>query len=314
MVLKQSHMRVHIPVALMAVAAVMMLPGDAHAGGTLGDMIKNIGNSTSSLTDLVSFLAYLIGVLFAGIGVYKLKNHVEFGPQSVPLADPLKMLFAGGLMLSIPSISRVVQATFGDSGAAQDTTWSAADDSASGAQLDGMMIKFMENVHAPLELFFVFFCYIAGAALLLIAIHRFTKTAQDGPRGPAGLGTVATFVLSGVLFSIAPSVGMLTETLFGSRDSMTNVEFLALEGSLGDANGHAQNVVISILAFMMIVGILSIIRGFFVLRGVAEGNQQMTMMSGISHLVAGAILVNFGQFANIIQTTLGITEYGLQFN
>lgn len=284
-------------------------------GGTLGELIDHVREGTDSLPNLVAFLAYLIATMFAALGIYKLKNHVEFGPQSVPLADPLKYLGAGGLMFALPSITGVIQATFGDQGVSQDTGWSATGGSGTPGTLDAMMVSFMRNTFEPTQNFFIFFCFVAGAALLLIAIHRLTKTAQEGPRGPAGAGTIATFVLAGILLSLAPSVGMITETLYGGRDSMTTVSFMALEGSMSDAAaGHTRNVIVSVLAFMIIVGILSIIRGFFVLRGVAEGNQQMTMMSGIVHLVAGALLVNFGQFANIIQNTLGITGYGVLFN
>lgn len=285
----------------------------AAQSGTLGEMIDRIRENSDSLPNLVAFLAYLIASLFAGLGIYKLKNHVEMGPQSVQLAEPLKFLFAGGLMFALPSITGVLQATFGDEGAAQDVDWNASANG-TGATLDNMMIRFMEDAFGPFVTFMTFFCFVAGAVMTLVAIHRFTKTAQEGPRGPTGMGTIATFILAGVLFSVAPSVGMLVETLFGGRTSMTEVEFMALNASLGGASGHAENVVVSILAFMIIVGILSIIRGFFILRGLAEGNQQMTMMGGLSHIIAGAILVNFGQFANIIQNTLGVNQFGVLFS
>lgn len=288
----------------------------APESGTLGALIMNVVEGTSSLPDLVSFLAYFVAVLFAALGVYKLKNHVEYGPQSVPLADPLKFLAAGGLMFALPSIAGVVQATFGDEGPSQDIGWSPLGDTqGTPGTLDAMMVAFVQNSYVPAQLLFTFFCFVAGAALLLVAIHRLTKTAQEGPRGPAGAGTIATFVLAGVLFSLAPSVGMIVETLYGGRSSMMTVEMFALESSLTTdaAKNHTRNVITSVLAFMVIVGIISIIRGFFILRGVAEGNQQMTMMGGIVHLVAGALLVNFGQFANIIQKTLGLNEYGVLF-
>ena len=284
------------------------------ASGTLGDMINRLMSGTANLPDFISFIAVLIGVLFVALAIYKLKNHVEFGPQSVPLAEPLKLLFTGGLMMTLPTVSTVVWETFGDHNAAQNIGWTASGASATGS-LDGMLMNFMSNIYGPMTTLMVFFCYVAGAALMLIAVHRFTKTAQEGPRGPTGLGTIATFVLAGVLFSVAPSVGTMTETLFGGRDSMTEVSFLALSATMGaTGSAHAENVVVSVLAFLIIVGILSIIRGFFVLRGVAEGNQQMTMMGGVSHVIAGAILVNFGQFANIIQNTLGISGFGVLFN
>jgi hypothetical protein len=286
--------------------------GLQQASGTLGEMMNRIIGGTANLPDFISIISTLIGILFVTLGIYKLKNHTEFGQQSVPLADPLKLLFAGALMMTLPTVASVVATTFGGVGAEQDIGW---DDSASGAGgLDGMLVNFMSNIYGPMVNLMVFFCYVAGAALMLIAVHRFTKTAQEGPRGPTGLGTIATFVLAGVLFSVAPSVGTLTETLFGGRNSMTSVEFLALSDTMGEGSAHSENVVMSVLAFLIIVGILSIIRGFFVLRGVAEGNQQMTMMGGVSHVIAGAILVNFGQFANIIQNTLGIGGYGVLFN
>ena len=289
------------------------IAANAGGGGTLGALVDQAVINTSILPDVASYLAYLCGFLFVAVALYKLKNHIEFGPQSVPLADPLKYLLAGGLSMALPFIATVAVNTFGNDGAAQDIGWDNAGYTGTPGTLDDMMIRFMGDIFGPVTNLFVFFCYVAGAVLMLIAIHRFTKTAQEGPRGPTGLGTVATFILAGVLFSIAPMVGVLTETLFGTRDSMTEVSFLALEDAGVDTE-HARRVTVAVLAFLIIVGILSIIRGLFVLRGVAEGNGQMTMMGGISHLIAGAILVNFGQFANIIQNTLGVDAYGVLFN
>ncbi|PCI01035.1 MAG: hypothetical protein COB76_02285 [Alphaproteobacteria bacterium] len=301
-------------VLVLILMLIALNPGTAHAGGTLGDMFDRIRENSSSLPDVVSFVCYMTGFLFAGLGIYKLKNHVEHGPQSVPLADPLKILLTGSIMLALPSIGVAMQETFGDEGDAQEIGWTPDTGAVSGGTLDGMMMKVMENAYVPFVSLLTFFCFTAGAILLAVAVHRFTKTAQEGARGPTGLGTMATFMLAGVLFSIAPSVGTFTETIFGGRESMTTVDFLALSGGDADAKRHAENVVVSILAFMIIVGLISIVRGFFILRGVAEGTQQMTMMSGLSHIIAGALLVNFGQFANIIQETLGLTGTGLNFS
>jgi len=278
---------------------------------TLGDLFDRI-SSQDNAYELVSYIAYLAGFLFTAVGVHKLRQHVEYGPQKVELPEPLKYLFTAGLMLTLPMVATVASQTFGDQGDAQAINGALYWNSSTSQGLDGMMIRVMENIYGPVQLLILFFCYVAGAILTMVAIHRFTKTAQEGPRGPTGMGTIATFVLAGVLFSIAPTIGMLAETLFENRDSMNHVQFLSLEEG-SDAQMHAEDVATAIIVFLTIVGILAIVRGLFVLRGVAEGNQQMTMMSGISHVVAGAILVNFGQFANIIQTTLGIDSFGVQF-
>ncbi len=293
-------------------AGLLLVSGDASAQ-TLGDLFDNISSQTN-LIELVSFLAYLTGFIFTAVGLYKLRQHVEIGPQAVQLPEPLKYLFTASLMLALPSVASVAATTFGDDGAVQGINLLGWDTTASsGGGLDGMLQNFIQDSYVPLQWLILFFCYAAGAILMMVAVHRFTKTAQEGARGPTGLGTVATFVLAGALFSIAPFIGVFTETLFGDRQSMTLVDFMALDPSLGSASGNAENVLTAILAFLIIVGILSMIRGFFVLRGVAEGNQQMTMMGGVSHVIAGAILVNFGEFANIIQRTLGIDVYGVSF-
>lgn len=280
--------------------------------GTLGGLIVEMMSNLTSLPDLVSFFGYMLGFLLTVVGVHKLKKHVDHGDNAGPLSDPLKYIAAGGMVMSLPYLSYVATNTFGSDGATQNID--AALDASGGTPgtLDDMMIRVMENAYGPVTNLFVFFCYVTGAILMLIALHRFTKTAQQGAQGPTGLGTIATFILAGVFFSIAPMVGVITETLFGNRDSMTEVAFMSLAASGADTV-HARRVTIAVLAFLIVVGILSIIRGFLVLRGVAEGNQQMTMMSGISHVIAGAILVNFGQFANIIQNTLGVESYGVLF-
>ena len=49
------------------------------------------------------------------------------------------------------------------------------------------------------------------------------------------------------------------------------------------------------------------------MRGVAEGSQQASVMSGVTHLIAGALAVNLGPLLNAVQVTLGITGYGIAF-
>jgi len=298
-------------VALIAI--ITLMPSLANAQ-TLGDLLNRV-SSQDTLINISSFIAYISGVLFASLGVHKLRQHSEFGPQKVELPEALKYLFAGGLMLSIPSIAGIAQATFGSQGGGQEINtlaW-ASGSTTDGSTLDGMMRLFVQDAYVPMQVLITFFCFAAGAMFLVVAIHRFTKTAQEGPRGPTGMGTIATFLLAGALFSIAPMIGMFTETMFGDRTSRTIVQFMAIDsGAAGYAN--ANNVLTSVLAFLAIVGILSVVRGMFVLRGLAEGQQQATMMGGLSHIIAGAVLVNFGGFANIIQNTLGIGNFGIQFN
>jgi hypothetical protein len=74
---------------------------------------------------------------------------------------------------------------------------------------------------------------------------------------------------------------------------------------------HVNAVVAAILAFVALLGWISFIRGFFIMRGVAEGNSQASAMAGFTHILGGALAVNLGGVLKAVQETLGITEYGL---
>jgi hypothetical protein len=287
---------------------------------TLGDVIDNTTLSIANLPQLINYFGYIMAIFFMGLSLFKFYSHVQYGPQQTPLIEPIKYFGITAFAAALPSTAQVLINSFdgfGETGQSinNNSGWA---DTATGTPgtLDTMMMALMQDIYMPMQILLTWFGYVAGFALLLIAIHRLTKTAQQGRQGPAGAGTLATFALAAVCLSFAPSIGVITESLFGGRESLTTVSFLAIDSSLGTeaSKTHVRNVIVSVLVFLVIVGLLSMIRGFFILRGVAEGQQQATLMGGLSHVVAGAILVNFGQFANIVQNTLGIEGYGVLFN
>ena len=77
---------------------------------------------------------------------------------------------------------------------------------------------------------------------------------------------------------------------------------------------NAKNVFSAVLAFMAVIGFLSVVRGLFILKGFADGNQQATMMSVVTHIVAGSLCINLGSFINAVQTSLGVTDFPVRFN
>ena len=57
--------------------------------GGLGQMFCNLTNNSSDLPGLVSAIAYLMGVYFAMVALFKLKDHV-LNPDRAPLSDAIK--------------------------------------------------------------------------------------------------------------------------------------------------------------------------------------------------------------------------------
>jgi hypothetical protein len=157
------------------------------------------------------------------------------------------------------------------------------------------------------------FCYLAGLVLVIIGILRLLKSSQEGPRGPGGAGTLMTFIVAGALLSVDAMLGAWGSSMFSSA-TVTNFSVLSYTGGLTAAEqDHVLGVLSTILIFMMILGWISFIRGWFILRDVAEGNHNASLMAGITHLFGGALAVNLGPLMNAVQSTLGLTAYGVNF-
>jgi hypothetical protein len=298
-----------LPLGVFAFAITLMSTDALAASNSLGTVISNTIASFSTLPGLLAGFSYLCGIVLGFMGIMKLKEHVE-SPNQVQIWDPIKRFLAGGMFFALPV---VLEATYNTVAKGTDVLSSANDFNAgdvSGAGLDAMLVSFIADIWEPLQYLFAGFGYLAGIILILIGISRLLKTEQEGARGPMGLGTIMTFLVAGVLLSLNKILGASVGSLFGG--GMTNHAELAYTAGMEDAAlGQAHAVIASILAFVAILGWISFIRGFFIMRGVAEGNSQASIMAGVTHIIGGSIAVNLGGFIAAVQNTLGISDYGL---
>lgn len=290
----------------------VMAPGLAHAS-TLGDVIMRVtDDSTLSIPGVFTGFAYLMGLIMGFTAIMKLKDHVE-NPNQVQLMDSIKRFIAGGMFFALPLVVDVLRATIERDGNQVNYANSSFNGTSSGVGLDAMIIALMEDIFIPLQWAFGAFGYIAGLALVIIGISRLLKTEQQGPQGPTGVGTVMTFIVAGCLFSINSIIGYFTTTMF-TDDVINTNGVLQYTAGLGGAANHVHAVISGIIAFSIVIGWVSLIRGFFILRGVSEGNQQASMMAAITHLIGGVLAINLGSVIMAVQETLGITSYGIVFS
>ncbi len=287
--------------------------GVAATGGTtgnsqtLGAVIKNTFLSTSGVPGLLAGFSYLCGLVLGIWGILQLKKHVE-NPNQPEIWDPLKRFAAGGMFFVLPYMVSVVQNTVAKDGA----TLSGSSYNTGGATtdgLDGKLVALMRDVWEPMQLIMLGFCYLAGIVLIIIGISRLLKTEQEGPKGPTGFGTIMMFLTGGLLLSINKILGSAVNSVFatGAENQAALTYTKGLEGVAGNANA----VIGAIMAFVAILGWISFIRGFFIMKDVAHGNGNASAMAGITHIIGGAVAVNLGGLIKAVQSTLGITQYGL---
>jgi uncharacterized membrane protein HdeD (DUF308 family) len=149
-----------------------------------------------------------------------------------------------------------------------------------------------------------FFGYVAGIVLIFIGITRLTKSVQDGPRGPGGIGTIMTFAAGGALLSFSPMISAFAVSLFDNPVTTTYGSLIYKLGLTAQEEDQANGVVAAIMKFLMVFGLVYFIRGIFIIRSVTEGHEQASMMAGVVCLLLGAVMVNLGPLLNAIQLTL----------
>lgn len=293
---------------------VVEAPGEraAYTSQTLGGLLANTFNNSKDVWVVMSAFSMLAGLIFGIMGIIKLKEHVEKGDAQVPIWDPLKRFIAGGAFFMLPLIRDVVVNTLTNE---NTDAISGSDYNTGGASsegLDGKLVALMKDVWDDFHILIVGFCYLAGLILLIIAISRLLKTEQEGAKGPLGFGTIMTFLVSGALFSVNAIVSAASQTIFNSGVQASAT--LQYTDGLPNGGAHANAVIGAIMAFVAIIGWISFVRGFFMIRGVAEGSQQASAMAAFTHIIGGACAINLGAFIKAVQNTLGITEYGLQIS
>jgi len=285
--------------------------GACQGNGQISDVICNVMGASSGLPGLVTALAYLFGIILAVAALFKLKDHV-LNPSQTPLSDSLKRFLAGGALFTLPLITEAAQnaLTGGNMDSSQVTVYNGQAANASG--LDGMLVSLFADIYEPMINIIFAFGYLAGLILVVAGIGRIIKTAQDGPRGPAGMGTIMMFVIAGVLFSLSSIMGAFSSSMF---QSSTVATFAVLETSTGDTviDQHVLAMISTVLVFMTIIGYISFMRGFFIIKDVAEGGGQASLMAGVTHIFGGALAVNLGPLLNAVQSTLGLSDIGITF-
>lgn len=303
---------------------------------SVGQLMCGILLHTGVFPAFLTAIAYLFGLVMGIWGILKIRDHV-LNPQQNDIMQGVSRLLAGGAFFALPVVIEVFRNTLSNTGLSASSLvpvgeyndggsgffagiWSSlglGSGACGSAGLEGMLICFASDVLGPLHILLNFFCLVAGIIFLMIGISRLIKTAQDGAKGPGGLGTMMTFLTGGALISYNELIRAFTTTLTGDPLTKTyaTIKYSETTGGLTDQESAAAHMVITaILKFMIIVGLLSFVRGIFIVRSVAEGNQQASMMAAVTHLVAGTLAINLGPFLNAVQTTLGISDYGIVFS
>ena len=288
--------------------------------GNLGEVMCNTMETTMGIPAMLTAISYVLGLVFGVWAIIKIRDHVN-NPSQTALSEGVTRLIAGGAFFSLPVLAMALQHSVTTNTLATNTlngtntgfntpiplTCTAANG------LDEAMACFMADTVGPAHVLLNFFSFSVGFILLMIGISRLIKSTQEGTRGPGGLGTVTTFAVAGIFMSATTILRAFSSTFFNNTDTATTATLTYAAGMSAAEQAAAYNVINAVLQFMIIVGMISFVRGIFIMRDVSEGSQQASAMAGMTHIIGGALAVNLGPLLNAVQNTLGITTFGVTF-
>lgn len=286
--------------------------GGGGGGSSMGGVICASILHTSEIPAFLSALAYVVGLAFGFWGLLKIRDHV-INPQQTTAWEGIVRLIAGGAMFALPFMVTVIATTVGGSSQFTFGFGSFNDAGATTEGLDGKLVNFMKDTYRPMTTAISWFVKVTGMAFVMIGISRLLKSSQDGPRGPGGIGTIMTFLVGGAMISFSVMIASMSMSLFNDPQVDTFASLAYTDGIDPDHLAQINAVIASMIKFMIVLGMISLARGLFIIRGVAEGSQQASLMAGITHMVGGTLAMNIGPVVMAVQNTLGLSGLGLNF-
>lgn len=281
-------------------------PAFAQQAKTLGDMTNHVYDSFVSLQTFLSILSYVLGTFFSITGLQMLRNYVD-DPGRNPASAALLRLGAAGFFLFSPSAANMLVGTLSSSSVGNSMNTTAANlinvtsATFAGAGLDQAAGRFVVDIASPLiDNALPIFSYVAGVVFMLIGLKRLALANGDGPQAPGGLGTMGTFLVAAGLMASGYIMYTLQGSIFGDTTLYSNNVLNVANAS--PITDKANQTLWAVFIFLRVVGYISVLRGLFMLRAVAEGGN-VSMMGVMTHMIAGALLANGGMFVEAIQCT-----------
>lgn len=299
---------------LAGAALVLLAPDDALAQGlksanTLGDLICNVKTNAEPYKRILGAVAYISGAFMMVRGILMLKKQGE-NPNDPQTVKAVAHLFAAGALLAFPQFVGVIQRTlFGQGSAAGKFGCDPSSSSGigEGGGLDLMMQRLVKDVHKPMFVLLSAISVITGLTLIFRGLMRGAKTGTD-PRAADPKAIVANWVIGAILIAMGTSLPMIMKSIFGessisNMNSASLIQWSNIVGS-GVSADSADKTMKAVLAFVQIIGGISFLRGWLMVKGHLEGGQP-PLAQGMTHIIGGALAINIDKALQIMDKTLG---------
>lgn len=296
----------HVFKILTLNALFLAIATPAFASSSVGGTFDRVVTSFGNFPTLFTTFAYLAGAFAVTWSIFTFREHVDGGGGAPPLSTAVKRMLMGGMFLALPAVVEATVETWVGQNGMTSQGLVTANSCQAGSTLDAMAVCFISDISSPVSALLGGFCYISGIMLILIGISRVTRSYQEGARGPTGIGTIMTFLSGGALMSVSQMMAAFSTSIFGGVTTSYAPEFADnINTALGQNADVVKTTISALMTFIGIVGWIAFIRGWFVLKAVADGSQQASITQALTFLFGGALAVNMGELVNAISASVG---------
>ncbi len=123
MIKQYNHLKMKLGVAVLLVVSDMVMAADsvdagsadanACTGKDIGRIACNIMQSFENIGHLIKAIAYIAGIGFFVVSIFKFKQHKD-NPTQIPVGTPIAYFCVGSALVFIPSIMDIMGQTVFD--------------------------------------------------------------------------------------------------------------------------------------------------------------------------------------------------------
>lgn len=316
---KTSHGRFFAMASLLAAAAVLASSPSHAMVLNFGSMICQFTQQNSGMPAFFSWMAYIAGTFFVVKAYLQLRHWTE-DPQRHPISKAMLYAFAGSSCLVLPSfagmllVSIFANAGWAAGGAPTCVPGAVVNIAVVGG-LDQVANNFVNNIAGPAFMGLGFLCYALGVLLIFRGLNKMAKYNTD-PKAYSLQAILGNMFIGALLIAAARTKDVWMASLFGIGAGP--LTFAAVGAgtinwaALGIAPATAvqfDTAYIAATTFFQVIGLIAFIRGWLIMKAIAEGVGNHTTSQGLTHIIGGVFCMNIIIMLRAAFNTFGIATF-----
>lgn len=280
-----------------------------NADPTVGTMFCRVLKNSGEFPPLFSGIAYITGAWIVVRGLFDMMKRSS-DPNNKPFKDGILGIMAGGMVAALPSLinwlhTTLLQDTVRGDGIACEGAASVGTSSA--VPLDVMLSNFVGNITPGIIALISGMAVIFGIVMIFYNMVKLSKFGTDAKTSTL-TPIIGSLIIGALLVAVGQTMDISLSTLFGNNTTMSSItkykELVYQPGGTFDMS-RFNNAMSAVFTFLRIVGTLSFVRGFFVMKNALEGTGQATKGQAYTHIIGGTLLVNMPGFIQYIEQSVG---------